>query len=202
MIRAFLNITNIFSLTVLLSLAASQSVLAKKKEPIDRPQVKIETTSGNFIIELYPDKAPITVRNFLQYVEEGYYEGTIFHRVVPNFAVQGGGLDYEFKRKPAREPIVNEANNGLENIEGSVSMARTSEPDSATSQFYVNLKHNVVLDYKRKKSAGYAVFGHIIEGMETIKKIEREPRGLYRDRPSAPNYSVIVEKAYIVKKDT
>jgi len=184
-----------------LSLALALPGYAKKKdEPLPNPKVKFETSDGDFVIELYINEAPITVKNFLQYVDDKFYEGTIFHRVVPNFVVQGGGLDYEFHHKETRAPIKNESDNDLKNEEGTLSMARTSDPDSATSQFFINLKHNESLDYDKKTHTGYAVFGKVIEGMDTIKKIEREPTGMWSSQPEAPNYAVIVEKAYRVSE--
>jgi len=158
------------------------------------PQVLFKTDLGNMIIELYPQKAPVTVANFLKYVDDGFYEGTIFHRVIDDFVVQGGGLTYDFNRKPTRDPIVNESNNGLLNEQATLSMARTSDPDSATSQFFINIKHNTHLDPK-DGMPGYAVFGKVIKGFDVVKKIEKEPRGLYRAHPEAPNYPVRILKA-------
>ncbi len=167
----------------------------KKKEQV-LPKVKFETSLGSIVIELYPKEAPVTVENFLRYVDEGFYVGTIFHRVVPNFMVQGGGLTFDFQRKGTHEPIVNEAKKDIKNELATIAMARTDEIDSATSQFFINLKDNNKLDYRKKDDPGYAVFGKVIEGFDTVKKIEREPRGLYRAQPDAPNYPVIIEKAY------
>jgi cyclophilin family peptidyl-prolyl cis-trans isomerase len=157
------------------------------------PRVTFQTSLGAFTIELYPEKAPITVKNFLDYVDNKFYVGTIFHRVVPGFVVQGGGMTYDFRRKETADPIKNEADNGLLNELATLSMARTSDPDSATSQFFINLNKNESLDYKKDESDGYAVFGKVIEGMDVVKKIEKEPRGLYRAHPQAPNYAVIIE---------
>lgn len=160
------------------------------------PKVMMETDLGKITIELYPEKAPITVKNFLAYVDSRFYEGVIFHRVVQDFVVQGGGMTHDFQRKPNALPAIkNEASNGLKNVQGSLSMARTSDPDSATSQFFINLKDNTNLD-PSDSSAGYAVFGKVIEGFDVVKKIEKEPRGLYRAQPEAPNFSVRILKAY------
>ncbi len=153
------------------------------------PQVKIKTDSGTFFVELYPEKAPLSVQNFLGYVDSGHYKGTIFHRVIAGFMVQGGGLTYDFKKKDVGEPIKNEADNGLLNTQFTLAMARTGDPDSATAQFFVNLVDNPHLD-KSAQSAGYTVFGKVINGQEVIQKIEREPQGLYRAYPNAPNYAV------------
>lgn len=170
------------------------ATLAVKAE---NPVVRMDTSLGPIVIELYPEDAPVTVENFLRYVDEGFYVGTIFHRVIDNFVVQGGGLTYDFNRKKTNEPIINESNNGLDNELGTLSMARTDDPNSATSQFFINLKHNEALDYDKKTKTGYAVFGKVIEGMDTVKKIEKEPRGLFR--AEAPNYAVIVENVQRIK---
>ncbi len=154
----------------------------------------MKTTHGEIVIELYADKAPITVANFLKYVDKGFYNGVIFHRVVPGFVVQAGGFTFDFQRKETLPPIKNESDNGLRNLAGTLSMARTGVIDSATSQFFINLNNNIPLDF-RKGRHGYAVFGKVIKGMEVVKKIEKEPRGLHRAYPEAPNYPVIIEKA-------
>src|ERR1700752_2920402 len=132
--------------------------------------VKFETSHGNFTIELFPREAPETVENFLRYVADGHFDGTIFHRIVPGFVIQGGGLPAAFAAKQTRAPIRNEAHNGLKNTRGSLSMARTSDINSATSQFFVNLKDNAFLDHG-PRDYGYAVFARITEGMEVIDKI-------------------------------
>lgn len=183
-----------YALTLFFCLSLCLRAYAAKPSQ-ENPNVVFETDLGNMVIELYITKAPVTVANFLQYVDEGFYEGTIFHRVIDDFVVQGGGLTYEFKRKPTRNPIVNESNNGLLNEQATLSMARTGAPDSATSQFFINIKHNTHLD-PQNGMPGYAVFGKIIEGFDVVKKIEKEPRGLYRSFPEAPNYPVRILKAY------
>lgn len=199
--RSLVNISLLkVSLLGALIIFSTNSVAEKKNKPKPPfPLVKIETSLGAFTVELYPNEAPITVDNFLQYVDDDFYAGTTFHRIAPGFVVQAGGYTYDFQIKETREPIKNEADNKLYNLTATLSMARTSDPDSATSQFFVNLKHNAALDYDKDKSAGYAVFGKVIEGFEVIKKIEKEPRGLYRSRPEAPNYPVIIERAYRVE---
>lgn len=162
------------------------------------PIVVMETTLGAFTIELFAQKAPATVTNFLQYVDDHFYDGTTFHRVVPGFVLQAGGLTHDFIKKPTRDPITNEASNGLKNMPWTLSMARTNNPESATSQFFINLVENRNLD-KRAGSAGYAVFGKVTEGIPVLKKIEKEPRGIFRSHPESPNYPVIIEKAYRLK---
>ena len=158
------------------------------------PKVLLETDKGDITIELFPDKAPKTVENFLTYVDSGYYNGTIFHRVVSDFVVQGGGFTFDFQPKQTRDPIVNEAKNGLKNLQGTLSMARTSDPNSATSQFFINLQNNPYLD-AQGGNPGYAVFGKVVEGFDVVKKIEKEPRGLHKGFPEAPNFSVRITKA-------
>ena len=136
--------------------------------------IRIETNKGNIVLELYPDKAPKTVANFLQYIEDGFYENTIFHRVINGFMIQGGGFDTNYKRKNTRPPIINEADNGLKNISGTISMARTLEPHSATSQFFINVSDNYFLDHlsKNPRDWGYAVFGKVVEGIGVVNLIK------------------------------
>lgn len=137
------------------------------------------TSEGRFIVELYPQQAPATVNNFLRYVREGFYKGTIFHRVIPDFVIQGGGYTTDFQQKPTHPPIENEAGNGLGNERGTIAMARTSDPDSATSQFYINLADNEALNRRSgwAAGAGYAVFGKVVEGMRVVDKIARTETG-------------------------
>nr|WP_304441693.1 peptidylprolyl isomerase [Cellvibrio sp. PSBB006] len=158
------------------------------------PQVSLKTDLGTIVIELYPKEAPITVANFLAYVDSKFYDGTIFHRVIPGFVVQGGGMNFEFAGKATRDPIKNESNNGLKNDYKTLSMARTNDPDSATSQFFINLRANPSLDAKENKP-GYAVFGKVVEGMDVVEKIVAEPRGMFRAFPDAPNYAVRILSA-------
>jgi peptidyl-prolyl cis-trans isomerase A (cyclophilin A) len=165
------------------------------------PKVKFQTSLGNFTLELYPDKAPKTVENFLQYVRDKQYNGTIFHRVIPGFMIQGGGFDATMKEKPTRPAIPNEANNGLKNERGSIAMARTSVPDSATAQFFINTVDNGFLNYSAPtpQGWGYAVFGKVISGMETIDKIRAVPTanaGMFQNVPQTP---VIINSATLEK---
>ena len=141
--------------------------------------VVVETDLGNIEIELDDEKAPKSVANFLQYVEDKHYEGTLFHRVIPGFMAQGGGYTAALEKKPTRDPVENEADNGLKNVRGSVAMARTSEPHSATSQFFINVKDNGFLDHTGKNTAGwgYAVFGKVTSGMDIVDKIVSVPTG-------------------------
>ena len=168
------------------------------------PVVEIETNLGNFKIELYPDKAPITVENFLKYVKDGFYEGLIFHRVIPNFVVQAGGFDEKLNYKiPTYPPIKNEAQNGLKNLRGTIAMARTSDPDSATSQFYINLSDNYKLDYRDPEAVdmyGYTVFGKVIEGMSVIEKIARIPTHTVKGMSDVPIAPVVIKKTQILEE--
>ena len=133
--------------------------------------VRLDTSMGNIVIELDAQAAPVTAKNFLGYVEEGFFDGTIFHRVIPDFMIQGGGFTKELERKETRDPIVNEAKNGLKNERGTIAMARTSDPDSATAQFFINHKDNGFLNYVENRNPGYAVFGRTIEGMDVVDAI-------------------------------
>lgn len=142
-------------------------------------QVEFQTNKGSFTVELYPEKAPITVANFLQYVESGFYEKTIFHRVINGFMIQGGGFERDLFEKSTKAPIKNEADNGLKNKTGTLAMARTPNPDSATAQFFINLNDNAFLDYTSPQpdKIGYCVFGKVISGMDVVKKIGVVPTG-------------------------
>ena len=142
---------------------------------MSNPLVLLETTSGDILIELFADKAPDSVANFLAYVDDGFYENTIFHRVIKGFMIQGGGLDIRMNPKDTRDPITNEATNGLKNLRGTVAMARTSEVHSATAQFFINTVDNAFLDHSEEtpQGYGYAVFGQVTEGMDVVDKIEK-----------------------------
>ncbi len=156
--------------------------------------VKFETTHGSFTIELFPKEAPVSVENFLQYVDDGFFDGTLFHRIVPGFVIQGGGLTADFRNKDTRASITNEAKNGLKNKRGSLSMARTSDINSATSQFFVNLSDNEFLDHG-PRDYGYAVFGRVTEGMETVDKIAKVSTGRRKGHQDAPMEDVLIVSA-------
>ena len=163
------------------------------------PIVELRTNKGTIVVQLDRDKAPKTVENFLRYVREGHYDGTIFHRVIPNFMIQGGGMTVDMKEKPTHSPIPNEADNGLKNLRGTIAMARTSDPHSATAQFFINLKDNAFLDHTAPTSQGwgYAVFGRVVEGMDVVDAIARVPtgtRGFHQDVPTEP---VVIEQARV-----
>lgn len=163
------------------------------------PIVLIDTSMGKIKVELYPDKAPKTVKNFLSYVHDKFYDGTIFHRVIPQFMIQGGGMTKDMTEKPTKPAIVNESDNGLKNVRGTIAMARTSKPNSATSQFFINTgkseKGNPFLDRANAQdNVGYCVFGKVIDGMDVVKKIENVPTT--RDVPNEP---VIIKSIRVVK---
>ena len=152
------------------------------------PVVTMSTNMGDIRIELNSDKAPITTKNFLAYVNDGHFDGLIFHRVIPGFMIQGGGFDSKMSQRPTKSPIKNEAHNGLKNVKGSIAMARTDVVDSATAQFFINVKDNDFLDHKNTSPGGYgyAVFGQVIEGMDivhTIEKVKTGNRGMHQDVP-------------------
>jgi cyclophilin family peptidyl-prolyl cis-trans isomerase len=156
--------------------------------------VRFDTSHGAFTVELFPKEAPVSVENFLRYVDDGHFDGTVFHRIVPGFVIQGGGLTAEFDSKKTRAPISNEAKNGLKNTRGTLSMARTSDINSATSQFFVNLADNAFLDHSAR-DYGYAVFGRVSDGMDVIDKIARVPTGKRKGYTDAPLEDVVVVSA-------
>lgn len=167
-----------------------------------QPRVRIETNRGTIVIELEPDKAPKTVANFVTYVRDGFYDGTVFHRVIPGFMVQGGGFTADLERKATRPPIENEARNGLSNLRGAVAMARTAEIDSATSQFFINLVDNTYLDHRddTPRGFGYCVFGHVVEGMDVVDAIAVIPTGAAGPFPKdVPQQPVIITRATLIK---
>ena len=164
------------------------------------PQVDLKTNVGTIRLELYPAKAPKTVENFLQYVKDGHFNGTIFHRVIENFMIQGGGFDKSYKQKPTRAPVENEGKNGLKNDLGTVAMARTSAPHSASSQFFINGKNNDFLNAASSQDGwGYAVFGKVVSGMDVVMKISKMPTGPGGPFPTdAPREMVVIESATLV----
>jgi peptidyl-prolyl cis-trans isomerase B (cyclophilin B) len=166
------------------------------------PQVELKTNMGAITLELYPDKAPKTVENFLQYVKDGHFKGTIFHRVIPGFMIQGGGFTVDFVQKKTRAPVQNEAGNGLRNEIGTIAMARTNDPNSATAQFFINVNDNQALNFA-PGNPGYAVFGKVVKGMDTVTKIAAVPTGPgpvppHQDVPRKP---VIIEDAKIISAE-
>ena len=169
-----------------------------KQMDTGQKQVKLETSMGDIVIELNEEASPITVKNFLRYVEEGFYDGTIFHRVIPDFMIQGGGFTAEMVQKKPHPPIVNEASNGLKNDRGTIAMARTANPDSATSQFFINHKNNDFLNYAGQSKPGYTVFGKVVEGLDVVDAIaavKTTRKGRYSDVPVEP---VVIKSAKAV----
>ncbi|XXJ18474.1 peptidylprolyl isomerase [Desulfovibrio caledoniensis] len=163
--------------------------------------IKMETSMGDIVIELDFEKAPKTAANFQQYVEEGFYDGLIFHRVISNFMIQGGGMDPDMKEKTTREPIQNEANNGLTNDKYTLAMARTMDPHSASSQFFINVKDNGFLNFSSEtpQGWGYAVFGKVVEGQDTVDKIKDVATGRHGFHDDVPLEPVVIDKATVVE---
>ena len=167
------------------------------------PRVEFKTSMGSFTLELYPDKAPKTVENLIQYANSGFYKGTIFHRVIDNFMIQGGGFDPDMKQKATRGPIENEAGTamkgGLRNELGTIAMARTSVPNSATAQFFINVKDNGFLDYKdpSPQGIGYAVFGRVVDGMNTVLRISRVDTTTVAGQQNVPQRPIIIESVTV-----
>ncbi len=196
--------------TALIAAAAVCAAIAVPVFAAANPQVEFDTTAGKFTVELNPEAAPATVANFLQYVKAKYYDGTQFHRVIPGFMIQGGGFTADFKQKPTRPPIVNEAQQsskaGLLNVPGTVAMARTSDPNSATAQFFINVADNKSLNFRSPDPAGigYTVFGKVVSGMDVVDKIAKAPKGATGPVPpginpaDVPAEKVIINKAVIL----
>ncbi len=161
-------------------------------------KVELKTSMGDIVIELDEDKAPITVANFLKYVEEGFFDGTIFHRVINKFMIQGGGLTPDMQPKPAHPPIVNEASNGLKNNRGTIAMARTNNPNSATSQFYINQVDNNPLNFVEGRNPGYAVFGKVIEGLDVVDKIANVKTTTQNGMENVPVEPVVIKSAKLI----
>ena len=182
-------------------------VVAEEQEKIEQEnvqeptRVKLETSAGDIVIELNEQAAPVTVKNFLQYVADGSYDGTIFHRVIPNFMIQGGGFTEDMKRKKTQPPIVNEASNGLSNDRGTIAMGQIpGNPDSATNQFFINHRDNSNLNYIKGRSAGYTVFGKVVEGMAVVDAIAAVKTGVRRGMRDVPVEAVIIKSATLVSE--
>jgi peptidyl-prolyl cis-trans isomerase A (cyclophilin A) len=157
------------------------------------PQLEVRTSQGSLTIELYADKAPKTVENFLQYAKDGFFSGTVFHRVIPGFMIQGGGMTPNLKEKPTRAPIQNEAKNGLRNDTGTIAMARTGDPHSASAQFFINLVNNDGLNYPSPDGWGYAVFGKVVQGFDVVEKIAKVATGNSGPHRNVPTAPVVIE---------
>lgn len=187
--------------TIFILLFITTFSFAKENKMSDSPsKVKLSTSLGDIIIQLDAEKAPISVKNFLTYVEEGFYNGTIFHRIIPGFMAQGGGFDGDFKQKSTHNPIKNEADNGLSNDRGTLAMARTPDPDSASSQFFINYKDNAFLNYvsPTPQGWGYAVFGKVVEGMDIVDSMADAPTGTRGGHQDVPLENISILKAEII----
>ena len=173
-------------------LVFSAGASAQSETPLPNPQVVIKTNNGDITLRLYRDRSPVTVENFLSYVDEGHYDGTIFHRVIPNFMIQGGGFLPDMTEIPTREPIVNESRNRIHNVRGTVAMARTSDPDSATAQFFINQRSNLRLDWQ-PGAEGYTVFGEVVDGMSVVDYISSAPVTQVGGHANVPVEPIIIE---------
>ena len=182
-------------LPLLLVLLLSPAALAAN------PKVELKTTLGTIVFELYPENAPKTVENFVQYVKDGFYDGTIFHRVIPNFMAQGGGFTANLQQKPVRPAIRNEAGNGLRNATGTVAMARTADPHSATAQFFINVAENDFLDFKSAddKGYGYTVFARVTSGMDVVQKMLQVPTATVGPHQNVPRQPIVIERARLLE---
>jgi len=179
----------------LVTLALTPAVFAAGKNPV----VVMETSLGTIKLELDPQKAPISVKNFLDYANSGFYNGTIFHRVINGFMIQGGGFTADLTPKPTKPPIKNEADNGLKNVRGTIAMARTAIPDSASSQFFINVVDNDMLNRPKPDGYGYAVFGKVIEGMDVVDKIKAVKTGMNKGFRDVPETTVVIKSVKVLK---
>lgn len=184
----------LFIATLIMMTTLNANATEKKEKS---PEVTLETTKGKIVIQLYPQEAPVTVNNFLEYVKSGHYDGTIFHRVIQGFMIQGGGFTPDMSQKSVNDPIKNEADNGLKNERGTIAMARTQNPHSATAQFFINTIDNHFLDYKSKDSSGwgYAVFGKVVDGMDVVDSISKVKTGTKGPYSDVPVEAVVILKA-------
>lgn len=190
-------VTSVF-LVALTAFAVSPLTHAQSTTQNDTlPKVRMITSEGAFVLQLRPDVAPATVKNFLQYVRDGFYNGTVFHRVIPGFMIQGGGFTPTLSRKTPRDPIANEATQSLPNLRGTISMARTNDPDSATSQFFINVANNDFLN-AGVRGPGYAVFGKVVEGMGVVDSIAKVETGYSRGMADVPKDPVIIQEASVL----
>lgn len=201
MLKRLLTCAGIATLAFQVSMANPEAVETEEAAVITPIYVEMTTNKGNITLELNPEKAPNTVGNFVQYVVDGYYNGLIFHRVIPNFMIQGGGWDKDLVPKNTRDSVNIESNNGLKNEKGTIAMARTMDPDSATSQFFINTIDNDFLNYTGPHNPGYTVFGQVVDGMDvvaTIEKVQTTTHG--RGREDVPVEPVIIEKMSLIEK--
>jgi len=185
-------------LFLVLSLTSTHSFSTENKILTPQTRVKLQTTLGDIVIQLNPQKAPITVSNFITYVETGFYNGTIFHRIIPRFMAQGGGFDINLQKKPTLAPSKNESNNGLKNDRATISMARTSNPDSATAHFFINYANNDGLNFPRQSGSGYAVFGIVVEGADIVDQMAKAPTGSRSGLRNVPITNIVIENATLL----
>ena len=188
-------------LSMMLLLTSTLSFATERTMSDTQTKVKLTTTLGEIIIQLNTEKAPVSSANFLTYVNEGFYNGTIFHRIIPDFMAQGGGFDTNFNQKAVHAPIKNEANNSLKNTRGTLAMARTNDPNSATAQFFINYKDNSFLNHTSQTSSGwgYAVFGEVIEGMDVVDAMAKQATGNRGGHQDVPKTDIVIEKAEVIK---
>jgi len=186
---------------LILFLSTTLSFATEKTMSNTHTKVKLTTSLGDIVIQLEDEKAPLSAANFIAYVKQGFYNGTIFHRVIPGFMAQGGGFDTAFKQKDTNAPIKNEADNGLKNKRGTLAMARTNDPNSATAQFFINYKDNSFLDHTSPSPSGwgYAVFGEVIEGMDVADNMAKQPTGNRGGHQDVPKTDIVIEKAEIIE---
>lgn len=186
---------------LMLFLFSNLSFATENKMSDTQTKVKLTTTLGAIVIQLNGEKAPVSAANFASYVKQGFYDGTIFHRIIPGFMAQGGGFDTSFKQKDTNAPIKNEADNGLKNKRGTLAMARTNDPNSATAQFFINYKDNSFLDHTSPTPSGwgYAVFGEVIEGLDVVDAMAKQPTGNRGGHQDVPKTDIVIEKAEIIE---
>ncbi|WP_336368225.1 peptidylprolyl isomerase [Marinobacter sp. C2H3] len=190
--------TLLLAVFTLLAMPASAADNGQASASDPMPRVRVVTSEGAFVLQLRPDVAPETVQNFLDYVQAGFYDGTVFHRVIPGFMIQGGGFTADLGRKSTNAPIRNEATRTLPNLRGTIAMARTNDPDSATSQFFINLVNNDFLN-AGVRGAGYAVFGKVVDGMGVVDAIAKVETGVTSGMSDVPKTPVVIEKATVLK---
>ncbi|MDT4290641.1 peptidylprolyl isomerase [Methylomonas sp. MO1] len=186
---------------LMLFLFSTLSFATENKMSNTHSKVKLTTSLGDVVIQLEDEKAPVSAANFLAYVKQGFYSGTIFHRVIPGFMAQGGGFDSSFKQKETNAPIKNEADNGLKNKRGTLAMARTNDPHSATAQFFINYKDNSFLDHTSPSPSGwgYAVFGEVVEGMDVVDAMAKQATGNRGPHQDVPKTDIVIDKAEVIE---
>jgi len=186
---------------LMLFLFSTLSFATENKMSNTHSKVKLSTSLGDIVIQLEDEKAPVSAANFLAYVKQGFYAGTIFHRVIPGFMAQGGGFDTSFNQKATNAPIKNEADNGLKNKRGTLAMARTNDPNSATAQFFINYKDNSFLDHTSPTPSGwgYAVFGEVVEGMDVVDSMAKQATGNRGPHQDVPNTDIVIDKAEVIE---